>query len=91
MMKFINKLSLLHITLILTLFFSLNLSHSKQKYIDTLSQQSLKVEQEYYRESPKASLLEKEISSLKKKLNDLQKENIQLKEKNNKLKKQLHI
>lgn len=90
MMKFINKLSVLHITLILTLFFSLNLSHSKQKYIDILSQQSQKVEQEYYIKSQKTSLIKKEISSLEKKLNDLQKKNIELKEENNKLKKQLH-
>lgn len=90
MMKFVSKLSVLHITLILTLSFSLNLSHSNQKYIDTLSQQSQKVEQEYSRESKKTSLLEKEISSLQKKLNDLQNENIELKEKNNKLRKQLH-
>lgn len=91
MMKFINKLSILHITLIITLFFSLNLSHSEQKYIDTLSHQSLKIEQEYYTKSQKASLLEKEVSSLQKKFNELQKENIELKETNNKLKKQLHI
>ncbi|MCY6355812.1 hypothetical protein [Clostridium sp. ZS2-4] len=89
-MKFINKLSVLHITLILTLFFSLTFSHSKQKYIDTLSQQALKVEQKCYKESQKASLLEQELISLQKKLNNLQKESIELKEKNNKLKKQLH-
>ncbi len=91
MMKFTSKLSLLYITLILTLFFSLNISHSKQKYIDTLNQQSQKIEKDYHKESQKALLLEKESISLKKKLNDLQKENIELKEKNNKLKKQLHI